>query len=276
MTDDAVTARARGRAERVADHPALDVLARVGLAAYGLVHLLIAVLAVRIAVGAGGQADKADKTGALQAVAATGAGRVLLWLVVGGLAALVVDRLLHAAVGHRGLPRAARVRRTAVDLAEAVVYALLAKTAADVAADGGADPSTPPLPSLLLALPGGPWLLGAAGLGVMTVAGYAAYRGLSGAFHRDLDLRGAGLRRSLLVLRLGRIGWTALGTVYLLSGGLLVVAAVQHDPAQPVGLDAALQGLAEHTVGPAVLLVLAAGLVVFAVYTVFHARHRAA
>jgi len=259
-------------AEEVAHHPVVDLLARVGLVAYGLVHLLIAVLAVRIAFGGGG---KADKTGALQSVAATGPGRVVLWLVVGGLVALVVDRLVHAAVGHRGVPWASRLRRTAVDLAEAVVYALLAKTAADVAADGGADPSTPPLPTLLLGLPGGRFLLGAAGLGIVGVAGYAAFRGLSGAFRRDLDLRGAGLRRSMLVMRLGRVGWTALGTAYVLSGGLLVVAAVQHDPAQPVGLDAALKELSEHTLGPAALVVLAGGLIVFAVYTLFHARHRA-
>jgi hypothetical protein len=190
----------RGSAIEVVHHPLVDVLARIGLVAYGLVHLLIAVLAVRIALGAGGQADK---TGALQAAAATGWGRVLLWLVVGGLVALVR-------------------------------------------------------------------------LGIVVVAGYAAYRGISGAFRRDLDLRGAGLRRSLLVLRLGRVGWTALGTAYVLSGGLLVLAAVRHDPAQPVGLDAALKGLAGHAAGPAVLILLAAGLVVFAVYTLFHARHRAA
>ncbi|WP_181781969.1 DUF1206 domain-containing protein [Pseudonocardia pini] len=259
-------------AEQVTDHPALDVLARVGLVAYGLVHLLIAALAVRIAFGAGGQADKA---GALQAVAATGVGRAVLWLVVGGLVALVADRLVEAVWGHRGLPWVSRLRRTAVDLAEAVVFALLAKTAADVAADGGAEPSSTPLPTMLLGLPGGPVLLGAAGVGVVIVAGYAAYRGLSGAFRRDLDLRGAGLRRSLLVMRLGRVGWTALGTAYVLSGALLVVAAVQHDPAQPVGLDAALKGLSEHTLGPPALVVLAAGLAVFAVYSLFQARHRA-
>lgn len=272
MTDGAVNEPRGVAAQRVLDHPVLDVLARVGLVAYGLVHLLIAVLAVRIALGAGGQADKA---GALQSVAATAAGRMVLWLVVGGLVALVADRLVQAAFGHRGLPRVPRLRRTAVDLAEAVVYALLAKTAADVAADGGAEPSSTPLPSLLLGLPGGRFLLGAAGLGVVAVAGYAAYRGISGAFRRDLDLRGAGLRRSLLVMRLGRVGWTALGSAYVLSGGLLVIAAVQHDPAQPTGLDAALKGLSGHAVGPAVLIVLAAGLTVFAVYTLFHARHRA-
>lgn len=258
-------------AARVSSHPALHLVARIGLVAYGLVNVLIAVLAVRIAFGGGA---RADKTGALQEVASTGVGRVLLWVVVVGLVALVVWQLVDAVFGHRGLPVWVQVRRTAVDLAEAAVFAVLAKTAADLAADGGVDPSTPPLPSLLLGLPGGPFWLGAVGIGLVLVAGYGAYRGLSGAFHRDLDLRGAGLRRSQLVMRLGRVGWTAMGLAYALSGGLLVVAAVQHDPAQPVGLDAALKGLAGQPFGPVLLVVLALGLAVFGVYTLFDARYR--
>lgn len=259
-------------AEKIGDHPVLHALGRIGLVSYGVVHLLIALLAVRIALGDPGRADKA---GALQTVAATGFGRVLLWVVALGLVALVLWQLAEVLFGHRGLPLAQRVRRTAVDLAEAVVFGLLAKTAADVAADGGAPPSSKPVPSAILELPGGPFLLVLAGLGITAVAGYAVYRGLSEAFLRDLDLRGAGLRRSLLVMRLGRVGWPALGVAYGTSGVLLVVAAVRYDPTQPVGLDAGLKALGAQPFGQLLLLVLAAGLAVFGVYSLFDARHRA-
>ena len=57
---DAVT-----RAREVTDHPVLTHLARAGLIAYGAMHLLIAVLAGRMALGLRG-AD-ADQTGALRA-----------------------------------------------------------------------------------------------------------------------------------------------------------------------------------------------------------------
>ncbi|MCW0212009.1 MAG: DUF1206 domain-containing protein [Pseudonocardia sp.] len=260
-------------AENVGDHPALHLLGRVGLVAYGLVHLGIAVLAARLAFGDPGRADKA---GALQAVAGTGFGRLLLWIVTAGLVALVLWQLAEVLFGHRGLPPGQRARRTAVDLAEAVVFGLLAKTAADVAVDGGATPTSTPLPSMLLALPGGAFLLGLAGIGLVAVAGYAVYRGLSDAFLRDLDLRGAGLRRSLLVRRLGRIGWPALGATYATSGVLLTIAAVRYDPAQPVGLDAGLKELGAQPFGPLLLSLLAVGLAVFGVYALFDARYRAA
>jgi hypothetical protein len=76
-------------------------------------------------------------------------------------------------------------------------------------------------------------------------------------------------------MRLGRVGWPALGVAYGTSGVLLVVAAVRYDPNQPVGLDAGLKALGAQPFGQLLLLVLAAGLAVFGVYSLFDARHRA-
>ena len=63
-----------------------QLLGRVGLAAYGLVHFTIAYLAARVALGAGGA--KADKSGALSTLAAQPGGRALLWAVAVGLGLL--------------------------------------------------------------------------------------------------------------------------------------------------------------------------------------------
>jgi len=51
-----------------ADSGPVRTLGRVGLAACGVVHLLVAYLAVRVALGGGA---KADKTGALQIIASS-------------------------------------------------------------------------------------------------------------------------------------------------------------------------------------------------------------
>lgn len=56
----------------------------------------------------------------------------------------------------------------------------------------------------------------------------------------------------------------------------LVVAAVRHDPAQPMGLDAGLKALAGQPFGPFLLLALAARLVAFGAHCLFDARYRAA
>ena len=65
----------------------LRTVGRVGLVAYGLVHLFVAALAVQVPFG---DPERADKKGALQAVAATGPGLVLLWVVTGGLVAVAL------------------------------------------------------------------------------------------------------------------------------------------------------------------------------------------
>lgn len=265
--------RAHRAAEEAGAGPVLRTLGRVGLGAYGLVNILIASLGVQVAFGDPG---KADKNGALAAIAATVPGRVLLWVIVVGLVALVVWQLADAVLGHRGVPAGQRVLRTGINLAEAGVFSALAWSAGKAAASGGAGSSGTSSAQGLFALPGGRYLVGLLGLGVLALAGYAAYRGVAATFLRELDLRGAGLRRSFLVTRLGCVGWTSLGLVYSGIGVLLVVAAAQYDPDQPVGLDAAVQTLAAQPFGPVLLLVLAAGLAVFGVYCFFDARYRKA
>src|SRR3954466_3057095 len=66
-------------AARVERQPAVRVLARVGLAAIGVLHILIGVIALAVAFGAGGDADQ---SGALQAVVAVPGGLFVLWAAV--------------------------------------------------------------------------------------------------------------------------------------------------------------------------------------------------
>lgn len=246
-------------------------LGRVGLLAYGAVHLTVAGLTAQVAFGA---REQADKKGALAAIAATVPGLVLLWVVTAGLVALVVWQLAEAVWGHRRVPVRQRVRRTAVNLAEAALFGVLAKSAASVAASGGAPSPEPSFAATVFALPGGAVLVGLAGAALVAGAGYAVHRGVTHAFLRELDLRGAGLARSQLVTRVGQAGWTALGVAYGIPGVLLVVAAARFDPAQPTGLDAALQAVADEAYGPVLLLVLAFGLATFGVHCLFDARYR--
>lgn len=260
-------------AEAAASHPWMRAVGRLGLVAYGVVHLLIALLALRIAFGDPGRADKA---GALGVIASTGPGVVLLWVIVAGLVALVVWQLAVAAFGHRGVPTGRRVLRTAVNLGEAGIFAALARTAGKTAASGGASGSGGADAGVVFALPGGRWIVAVLGVGVLVGAAFAVYRGVTAGFLHELDLRGAGLRRSSLVTRIGRAGWTALGATYATVGVLLLVAAWRFDPEQPVGLDAGLKALGAQPFGQVLLAVLALGLALFGVHCLFDARYRKA
>ncbi|WP_338051841.1 DUF1206 domain-containing protein [Pseudonocardia acidicola] len=266
-----VAEEAADTAEDAADSRAVHALGRIGLVGYGAVHLLIAALAAQVAFG---DREQADKSGALQAIAATDPGLVLLWVVTVGLGGLVIWQLAEAIWGHRGLPTAKRVRRIAINLAEAVIFGVLAKSAAAIAAAGGADTPDRSVAAVLFEMPGGRCLVGLIGAGVLAGAGYAIYHGLSREFRRDLDLGRAEPRAARLAVGLGQVGWPALGLAYGTTGVLLVLAALRYDPNQPVGLDAGLKTLGAQPYGQVLLLGLALGLALFGVYCLFDARYR--
>lgn len=259
------------QAEGAAESAPVRMLGRVGLLAYGGVHLVVAGLMAQVALG---DRERADKKGALHAIAETAVGVVLLWVVVVGLAALVLWQLAEAVWGHRGTTGRRRAARVAVNLGEAVVFGVLAHSAWKIASAKGGDSFSGTIVAGLFALPGGPFLVGLVGVAILAAAAYAVQRGVRTTFRRDLALPGGAVRRWAILT--GRVGWVALGAAGATVGVLLVLVAARFDPAQPVGLDAGIQTLAAQPYGPVLLLLLALGLAVFAAHCAFDARYRKA
>ncbi|WP_433789418.1 DUF1206 domain-containing protein [Actinoplanes sp. CA-252034] len=257
------------------DNKYFQLLGRVGLAAYGLVHFTIAYLAVRVALGASGA--KADKGGALATIAAQPGGRALLWAVTVGLAMLVLWRLGEATVGLRWVqPRHKRIRKRIESALTAVLFGLLAVSAGKLAAGAGADSGNQQkaLTARVLALPIGQLLVGAVGVALLAVATYEIYRGVRKKFVEDLDLSTASPTARNAAIRLGQAGYPALGIAYGIIGILIITMAVTYRPNKAVGLDAALSTLAAQPYGTASLLLVAAGLACFGLYCLFDARYR--
>ena len=166
----------------------MRLLARVGIVAYGLVYFVVAALIVQVAFG---DRERADKKGALQEIAESGTGRLLLWVVVAGLAALVVLRLVDAVSAFRRFDGRRRVGRMAVAVGEAVVYAVLARSAATIAQAEGGDSFSKSVVAKLFGLPGGPFLVGLVGVALVAAGGYAVVHGVRRDFLRDLALPAA-------------------------------------------------------------------------------------
>ena len=82
-----VAAAGRG-GRRVHKSTGFDIVVGVGLVTYGIVHLLIAWIAVRIELTGVRSSDSQDE--ALSAMAQTVFGEVLLWITVFGLGALTL------------------------------------------------------------------------------------------------------------------------------------------------------------------------------------------
>ncbi len=77
-----------------------------------------------------------------------------------------------------------------------------------------------------------------------------------------------------IVRTLGVIGTVARGVVVAGVGILVIDAAASYSPAKAGGVDKALLTLRNQPLGPALLILVALGLVVFGVYGLCEARWR--
>jgi hypothetical protein len=265
------------RAREVTDHPLLRALARAGLVAYGLLHLLIAWLAVQLARGVG--AADADQTGALQTVADGPGGRVLLWLIGLGLLCLALWQAGEVLLWWRGLLHPERRVRTAIlcarCLAKAVVYAALGITGLLFAAGAGyeADERLRELTDDALEVPGGTLAVEAVAVAVVAVGAYTFVRGVTGGFMRDIDLPAAPDRWEPAIEVAGRVGYLAKGLAFGLVGVLLWRAARSADVSTATGLDGAMTAIAGTGAGPWLLGAVAAGFGAFGLYALARARY---
>ncbi|HEV7870054.1 MAG: conserved rane protein of unknown function [Modestobacter sp.] len=266
-------------AREVTDHPVLTHVARVGLIAYGVLHVLIGWLAFRIAWFVQPSSEVADQTGALATVASSPGGRVLLWVIGVGLLALALWQAGEVLRWWTGLLRPGHRLRVAYVCArcgaKAVVYGVLGVTGLffAVGADYEAAARLRELTDETLEIPGGAALVIAAGIAVTGVGAYVVLRGFTGGFMKDVDLDAAPDRLEPVIERIGRVGYTAKGIAFAVSGGLLVHAAVTADVSTATGLDGALNAIGAVPTGQWLLTAIAVGFAAFGVYALARARY---
>jgi hypothetical protein len=251
---------------------ALDNAVRVGLVAFGVVHLLVAWLAVQLALGKAGGAKTSSK-GAMQYLASQPFGRVLVWAIAIGMFSLVVWRLLEAAYGHRGKDGADLLRARASSVLKALVYGFLGVTAVKVAIGAGSGKGTKGMTAKLLDLPAGPWIVGLVGLGVVGYGANTAWRGWKEKFLEHLDIDGRTGDDGKAFRLFGKIGYIAKGVSLAVVGLLFVYAGVTHDPKKSGGLDQALHKVLQQPFGQFLLLAIAAGLAAYGLFCFARARH---
>ena len=263
-------------ARQAASNPWITLLARGGYAAKGIVYLIVGGLAAAAAFGVGSGATT-DQRGAIQAIYQEPSGRFLLVVVAVGWLGYALWSEIQAALDteHRGT----NAQGIIVRVAYAVVgftYASLAIAALRLVAGGGGGQSTnaqtQSWTARLLAHGWGVALVILVGLIILAIAGVLFYRAYSAEFRHSLHLGLPG--GGAWVVWLGRLGYGALGVVFVVIGLFLIVAAVQRNPGQAKGFGAALQALERQPLGHLTLGVVALGLVCYGLYSVAEARFR--
>ncbi|MFF0269387.1 DUF1206 domain-containing protein [Kribbella sp. NPDC004536] len=249
-------------AQEVRHSRAYEMAITLGLVAYGLVYLLVAWIALQLAFGK--PAPEASQQGALQELAQTPLGGVLLWIVAAGLFVLVVWRVLEVGWGHLGLQK--RLSSTG----RGIVYIVLGVSAVKVAvgAGGSSTGTQRTLSARLMAHPAGRVLIVGVGVVIIGIACYQLYKAITKKFTDDL----AGGVSDVTIL-LGRIGYAAKGLAFLVVGGLFGWAAISYEPQKAGGLDTALHTIKDQPFGAALLTVLAAGIACFGLYCFIWSRN---
>jgi hypothetical protein len=269
-----LTNDARAAATSVAGNPYLEKLARAGMVGYGIVHLLVAWLALQIAFGK--SAGAGDQGGALYQLAGEPFGRYLVIAISVGLAAMTLWQILEAAVGHRADRGTEQKLERAASAGRAVVYAYLAWTAAKVVteAKSSSAKSQQTATADAMSSTGGRWLIGLAGLVVAAIGIGLIVYGVIKRFEKHLMMSRMDARTRKVSRALGVSGYAAKGAAYGIAGILLVAAAVTYDAKKARGLDGALHALAEQPFGTFLLTVVALGIAAFATFCFVQARYR--
>lgn len=275
MNAPAAVRRGRRTARRASNSTAMEGAARWGLAARGVLYLLVGALALRIAFGDGGQ--QADRGGALERLAREPFGGFLVWALGIGLVGMALWRLSEALFGAAG-PDGHKTSKRLMSGARFVLYAVISASvllyAAGERGGGSSDRQSRDLTARAMELPVGQWLVGAAGAALVGAGGWIAVRALRRTYHRHLKGSRLSRRARHVVDVLGVGGGVSRGAVFAAAGVFALRAALDYDPDEAKGVDDTLRSFAGTPAGPWLLVAVAAGLMLFGAFSFALARYR--
>lgn len=261
---------------RAAQSKSLKIAARVGFVARGVTYLLIGFIALQVAFGHGGQADRG---GALRQIADKSYGTFLLWVLVVGFAGLALWRFSEAAFG-AAAPDGQETSERLKSLARALLYSFffvstlqfVTGTSASAAANGNSQSRT--LTARVMEHDGGRTLVGLIGLVILVIGVMLAREGWKKEFLERMNFSGASTGVRTFVEKLGVVGGISRGAVVAVAGVFLIVAAVKFSPSKAEGVDGSLRVFAHTPLGPLLLILVALGLVAFGLFSWCEARWR--
>lgn len=241
-------------------------LVRLGYAARGLVYILLGYLALSTA----GKARE-GQSAVFDMIQDVPLGTPLLYLVAIGLLAYALFKLLDAAAdierhggGSEGLAK--RVGSAASGIAHlALAYTAYQFAIGDKRQPSG-DTGGQEMAGTLLSWTMGSVLLGVIGLGFLIAAALQAKHAWDAHFMSRISARAPAAIRTI-----GRLGHAARAVVFLLIGWSLVQSAWFSQSSEVKGLGDAIMALSDN--GPLYALV-AAGLILFGVFSLIAARYR--
>jgi hypothetical protein len=247
-------------------------LAAIGFFVYGGVYVLLGALAAKVALGTGGRIT--GTKGVILEVAREPFGNILLVFVMVGLFAYSLWRLVGAIADPEGRGKTAmgvvvRVGR----LISAIAYAALALFALGIViGDGGG--GNPNWALRLITEPLGAVIGALVGLIIIAVGIDQFRKAITGDFGERLSER----RMSWLERSGGRyaarVGFTARGIVFTMTGAYLLYAVFDANPSKAKSVDELLVTLLRLPYGDWIMGFVALGLAAYGLFMILVSLHR--
>ncbi|EAR50998.1 hypothetical protein OG2516_03318 [Oceanicola granulosus HTCC2516] len=245
---------------------------RAGYAGRGLVYVVVAGFSLW-AIWRGGQAEGTGT--ALQSLETTTGGGVVLVLIVLGLLAYMVWRLVDAfwdleAYGTDGEGMVARTGMVVTGLIHGAIGVGAAAILFGSGSGGGGSSATTRWLEELMSQPGGRWAVGIAGLVTIGAGLYYLHKAWKETYRKELRASRFTTRWNGLL----KAGVAAQGVVVLIVGGLILSAALSSNASEAGGLGSAFGWLYEQAYGRILVTLLCVGLLMFALFCFVNAAYR--
>jgi hypothetical protein len=265
--------RARSAGEGFVNSRVYAILARAGFVARALIYGIVGLLAFYLAVRQGGKIT--NQQGALRTVEQHSFGHLLLALLAVGLGGYAIWRLFRAILGHGREGSDKGIERIGA-LGSGLVYAGLCVVAVQILTGPGTSGqgNAKKTAGDVFSWPAGRWLVAIAGVVLAGVACYQLIRGLRKKFLDDSKTEQMSRPVYKAFTVFGTIGHVARAVVFGLIAVFLIKAAYDYKANEAIGLDGALGKLYNGAYGAWLLGAVAAGLIVFACFSLVEARYR--
>lgn len=258
-------------ARTITRDPRLEMLARFGYAASGILHGLIGFAAITITFGSH---QEADQSGVLGPLTQSVLGRVLVLAIFAGLVSLAVWKIAEVSIMRKSKQAKKRFFRLE-ELSKAIVYLVLALTSVAFLfnhSSASASITTSQQITLdLLRMPLGIPLLYLLGVVLIATGLNFIYRGIRRRFLDALEDEPP-VVLDLPVKIFGIVGYIAKGVVFMVLGGLFFNAAYTFNPSEASGLDGAFRSFIALPFGAVLLALVGVGFLMYAAYSIARAR----
>lgn len=251
-----------------------EKLARFGIATKGLVYVLIGTLTAMAAFGGGGK--KTGSRGVLDWLSQQSFGQVLLVITSIGLLAYTGYRLYQAIKdpNHQDSNSGKRILKRIGLALSGLLYGAVAFSSlkAVFSSSGGSGQSREGIVAKLLSEPMGQVLVGLIAAIFIGKAVYQIYKAYSGKFKNKIKEAQLPQKARDILMKTGRIGYTARGIVIGIVGFLTAKAALTYDASKAGGTEDAFQFI-QNEWGTVVMGIITLGLLAYGVFQFVKAKY---